>query len=76
MEIRVVSGRPVGIPRNTCLENVEADMTELEIDIEDIHYRKKMETECYEEEAHPYRKTDYKPIIIIKSCATHISQPL
>ena len=39
-------------------------MAELEIDKEDVH-DKKMERECYEEEVQPYRKTDYKPIIII-----------
>ena len=34
-------------------------MAELEID-------KEMEKECYEEKVQPYRKTDYKLIIIIK----------
>ena len=33
-------------------------MAELEIDKEDVHDRKKMERECYEEEVHPYRKMD------------------
>ena len=41
MEIRVDSGGPVERPRKTWLENMEADMEELEIDIEDIHYMKK-----------------------------------
>ena len=41
MEIRFESGRPVGRPIKTLLENVETDMAELEIDREDIHYRKK-----------------------------------
>ena len=27
--------------------------------------QKEMEKECYEEEVQPYRKLDYKPIIII-----------
>ena len=57
MEFRVERRRPVGIPR-PWLESVEADMTELEID-------KDMEKECYDEEVQPYRKTDYKTIIIV-----------
>ena len=64
MEFRVEGRRPVGRPRRTWLESVEADMPELEIDKEDVHDIKKRRRECYEEEVHPYRKTDYKPIII------------
>ena len=56
----IVEGRPVGRPRSTWLESVEADMAELEIDKEDVHDRKK----CYEEEVQPYRKMDHKLIII------------
>ena len=33
--------RPVGRPRKTWLESVEADMAELEIDKEDVHARSK-----------------------------------
>ena len=33
--------RPVGRPRKTWLESVEADMAELEIDREDVHDRSK-----------------------------------
>ena len=33
--------RPVGRPRRAWLGSVEADMTELEIDKEDVHDRKK-----------------------------------
>ena len=62
MEYRVEGIRPVVRPRKTCLESVEADMAELEIDKEDVHDRKK-ECDCYEEKVQPYRKTDYKPII-------------
>ena len=40
MEFRVEGRRPVERPR-TWLESVEADMTELEIDKEDVHDRKK-----------------------------------
>ena len=61
MQYRVEDRRPVGRPRRTWLESVEADMTEPEIDREDVHDRKK----CYEAEVKPFRKTDYKPIIYI-----------
>ena len=37
MEYRVEGRRPVGRPRKTWLEIVEADMAELEIDKEDVH---------------------------------------
>ena len=40
-EYRVEGRRPVGRPRRTWLESVEADMTKLEIDLEDVHDRKK-----------------------------------
>ena len=39
MEYRVEGRRPVGRPRKTWLESVEADMAELEIDKEDVHDR-------------------------------------
>ena len=51
-------------PRGTWLESVTADMAEVEIDEEDV--QKEMEKECYEVDVLPYRKTDYKSIIIIK----------
>ena len=43
MEFRVEGRRPVGRPRRTWLESVEADMAELEIEIdkEDVHDRNK-----------------------------------
>ena len=41
MGYRVEGRRPVGRPRKTWLENVEADMAELEIDKEDVHDRSK-----------------------------------
>ena len=59
---RVNGRRTVRRPRGTWLESVKADMAEVEID-EDV--QKEME-ECYEVEVLPYRKTDYKLIIIIK----------
>ena len=40
MEFRVEGRRPVGRPRRTWLESVEADMAELEIDKEDVMKRK------------------------------------
>ena len=39
--IRVEGRRPVGRPRKTWLESVEADMAELEIDKEDVYDRSK-----------------------------------
>ena len=41
MEYRVEGRIPVGRPRKTWLESVEADMAELEIDKEDVHDRSK-----------------------------------
>ena len=41
MEYRVECRRPVGRPRKTWLESVEADMAEVEIDKEDVHNRSK-----------------------------------
>ena len=37
----VEGGRPVGRPKRTWLESVEAGIAELEIDREDVHDRKK-----------------------------------
>ena len=68
MEYRVEGRRPVGRPRKTWSESVEADMAKLKIDKEDVHTRSKCE--CYEEEVQPYLKTDYKPIIYICTCLT------
>ena len=42
---RVEGRRPVGRPRKTWLESVEADMAELEIDKEDVQIEL-MEKEC------------------------------
>ena len=41
MEYRVEGRRPVGRPGKTWLESVEVDMSELEIDKEDVHDRSK-----------------------------------
>ena len=60
MEFRVEGRRPVGIPKRTWLESVEADMAELEIDKEDVHDRNKWGGQ---EVVQPHRKMDYKPII-------------
>ena len=40
MEYTVDGRRPVGRPRKTRLESVEADMPELEINKEDVHDRR------------------------------------
>ena len=47
MEFRVEGRRPVGRPRRTWLENVEANMAELEIYKKDAHDMKEMEKDCY-----------------------------
>ena len=66
MEIRVEDRRLIGRLRETWLENVEADMAELKIDREDIRDGKKWRRNVMKkEEVQPYRKTDYKPVIII-----------
>ena len=65
MEYRVEGRRPVGRPRKTWLEGVEADMAELEIDKEDVQDGKKWRRNVMKKEIQPYRKTDYKPILII-----------
>ena len=66
MEIRVEGRRLIGRLRETWLENVEADMAEQKIDIEDIHDGKKWRRNVMKkEEVQLYRKTDYKPVIII-----------
>ena len=59
MEYRVEGRRPVGRPRKTWLESVEAHMAELEIDKEDVHDRSEWRRNV---------KTDYKPIIYITEC--------
>ena len=53
----------IPVIRPTWLEIEKSDMAEVEIDEEDV--QKEMEKECYEVEVLPYRKTDYKAIIII-----------
>ena len=49
-------------------------MAKLEIDREDVNDRKKWRNNVNEEEVQHYRKTDYKPIIIIPqlfNCTAH-----
>ena len=41
IEFRDEGTRPVGRPRSTWLDSVEADIAELEIDKEDVHARSK-----------------------------------
>ena len=66
MEIRVEGRRSIGRLRETWLENVEADMAELVIDREDIRDGKKWRRHVMKkEEVQLYRKTGYKPVIII-----------
>ena len=66
MEIRVEGRKLIGRLRETWLENVEADMAELEINREDIRDGKKWRRNIMKkEEVQLYRRTDYKPVIII-----------
>ena len=66
MEISVEGRISIGRLRETWLENVEADMAELVIDREDIRDGKKWRRNVMKkEEVQLYRKTDYKPVIII-----------
>ena len=66
MEIRVEGRKLIGRLRETWLENVEADMAELEINREDIRDGKKWRRNIMKkEEVQLYWRTDYKPVIII-----------
>ena len=67
IEFRVEGRRPAGRSRRTWLENVEADMADLEIDKEDVHDRIKWRRKVMKRNKKNYWKTDYKPIIIIIS---------
>ena len=53
MEFRVEGRRPVGRPRRTWLESVEADMAEPEIDKEDVHDRKKWRGNVMKRKSNP-----------------------
>ena len=56
MEIRAEGRRSVGRLRETWLENVEADMAELEIDREDIRDRKKWRRNVMKRKFNPIGK--------------------
>ena len=56
MKFRVESRRPVGRPRRTWLESVGADMAGLEIDREDVHYRKKWRNNVMKRKSNPIWK--------------------
>ena len=56
MEVRVEGRRPVGRPRRTWLECVEADMVKLEIDKEDVHDRKKWRGNVMKRKSNSIRK--------------------
>ena len=59
MEFRVEGRRPVGRPRRTLLETVEAEMAELGIDKEDVHDRKKWRS-VMKRKSSPIRKRTIK----------------
>ena len=56
LKFRVEGRRPDGTPRRSWLESVEADMTELEIDKEDVHDRKKWRRNVMKRKSNPIRK--------------------
>ena len=56
VEIRDEGRRPVGRPRSTWLESVEADMTDLEISREDVHDRKKWRKNVLKRKSNPIGK--------------------
>ena len=56
MEFRVEGRRPIGRPRRTWLESIEADMAELEIDKADVHDRKKWGRNVMKRKSNPIRK--------------------
>ena len=56
MEFRVEDRRPVGSPRRTWLDTVEADMTELEIEKENVHDRKKWRRNVIKRKSNPIGK--------------------
>ena len=49
-------GRPLGRPRKTWVESVEADMAELKIDKEDVHDRRKWRRNVVQGKSNPIRK--------------------
>ena len=56
MDFRVEGRRPVGRPRRTWLESVEADMVEHKIDKEDVHDRKKWRKNVMKRQSNPIGK--------------------
>ena len=56
MEFRVEGRIPVGRPKRTWLESVEADMAELEIDKEAVHDRKKWRGHVMKMKSNPIGK--------------------
>ena len=56
MEYIVEGRRPVGIPRRTWLESVEADMEEFEIDREDVYDRMKWRKIVMKRKSNPIGK--------------------
>ena len=56
MKFRAEGRRPVGRPRGTWLESVEADMEEPEIDKEGVHDRMKWRRNVMERKSNPIGK--------------------
>ena len=56
VEFRVEGRRPIGRPRRTWLESVEADMAEIEIDKKDVHDKKKWRRNVMKRKSNPIGK--------------------
>ena len=68
MEYRVEGRRPVGRPRRTWFESVEADMTELDIDKEDVHDRKTWRSNVMKRTSNPMGKRTMKKKLYYAFC--------
>ena len=73
MEYRVEGRRPVGRPRKTWLESVEADMAELEIDREDVHNRKKWRNNVMRLQT--TQPTSGGAVTVVSSCCANCVEP-
>ena len=63
---RVEGRRPVGRPRNTWLESVEEDMSELEIYKEDVHDIRRLQTT---------QPTSGGAVTVVSSCCANCVEP-
>ena len=72
MKFRVDGRRPVGKPKRTWLESVESDMTEFEIDKEDVHERNQWRRNVMKRKSNPVgKRIIYKPIVMYSYFICH-----